>query len=87
MNLSDEELQLLKKYQKFPASLLSQINRVAVEIIPPAIFVGIGLYTGKTKWFFILIILMVAYNVQRVIRQQKYLALLRSIADKVQEKK
>lgn len=87
MNLSDEELQLLKKYQKLSTSSLSQINRVAVEIIPPVIFVGIGLYLDKIEWFLALITLMVAYNVKRVIRQQKYIALLRSIAEKVQENK
>lgn len=60
----------------------SLVNRVAVEIVPPIIFVAIGIYTGQIIWFLVLITLMVIYNVQRVLRQYKNIVKLKSISKK-----
>ncbi len=82
LELSDDEQKLLAQYQTLSNSMPSFANRIAVEIIPPAIFVGIGLYTGQTLWFLLLISIMVFYNLQRVIRQYKNIARLKSISEK-----
>lgn len=82
MKLSEEERELLKQYQRLSETMPGLINRLAVEIIPPIIFVSIGLYTGKIIWFLTLIMLMVVYNVQRVLRQYKNIVKLRSISVK-----
>lgn len=82
MSLSEEEKQLLKKYQDLSSSLPDLINRLAVEIIPPIIFMAMGIYTGQILWFILVIIIMVSYNVFRVIKQRKYIQNLKSISEK-----
>jgi len=83
MNMTEEEKDLLRQYQALPDSKLRLANRVAVEVAPPAIFVALGLITGEVIWYVAVIVLMVAYNVQRVLRQYKNIATLRSISKKV----
>ncbi|MCP4163961.1 MAG: hypothetical protein GY760_28190 [Deltaproteobacteria bacterium] len=83
MDLSEEEKELLTQYQNLSGSMTSLLKRLSVEIIPPIIFVGMGLYTGKLIWFFLIIALMVVYNVQRVLRQYKNIVKLRSISKKL----
>ena len=83
MDLTEEEKELLTQYQSLSESMPRLMNRLAVEIVPALIFVGIGLYTGKVIWFLMLVTLMVVYNVQRVLRQYKNIVKLRSIAKKV----
>jgi hypothetical protein len=83
MTLSEDEQKLLEQYQKLPTSLPYRLNRVAVEIVPPAIFVGLGIYTRQMSWFIVVIALMVIYNVQRVLRQDAIIRRLQSISHKV----
>jgi hypothetical protein len=83
MNLSDDEKKLLEQYQVLSNSNPKFLNRLAVEIIPPIVFVCLGLYTGEIVWFLVLIVIMVTYNVQRVIRQYKNIERLRSISIKI----
>lgn len=82
MNLSEEEKKLLTQYRVLSDSMPSLANRLALEIIPPIVFVSIGLYTGDLTWFLALVALMVTYNVQRVIRQYKNIVKLKSISQK-----
>ena len=82
MELSEDEKKLLTQYQHLSGSIPSLMNRLVVETVPPAIFVGIGLYTGQLVWFLMLISIMVAYNVQRILRQYKNIEKLRSISKK-----
>lgn len=82
MDISEEEKELLKQYQSLSKSMPSLLNRVAVEVVPPAVFVAIGWFTGEAIWFVVVIALMVIYNVQRVLRQYKNIAKLQSISEK-----
>ena len=82
MEFSEKEQKLLKQYQSLSTSMPSLTNRLAVEVIPPIVFVTIGIYTGKIIWFIVLVALMVLYNVQRVIRQHKNITMLNSISKK-----
>ncbi len=82
MELSEEEKKLLSQYQILSSSIPNFANRIAVEIVPPIIFVGLGLYTGQILWFLILIAMLVFYNLQRVIRQYKNIVRLKSISEK-----
>jgi len=82
MNLSDKERMLLKQYETFSSSRTSLINRLAVEVVPAIIFITLGLYTEKVIWFIVLIMVMVTYNVQRILRQNSYSKSLNSIAHK-----
>ncbi|UTA47572.1 hypothetical protein L1F30_15630 [Simiduia sp. 21SJ11W-1] len=82
MEISKEEKELLKQYQSLSDSMPSLASRVAIEVVPPAIFVAIGLFTGQVIWFLVVITLMVVYNVQRVLRQYKNIIKLKSISEK-----
>jgi len=82
MELSKEERELLKQYQVLSDSIPRLVNRVAVEVVPPIIFVALGLCTGDAVWFVVVITLMVIYNVQRVLRQYKNIVKLKSISKK-----
>ena len=82
MSLSEEEKTLLKQYQELSVSLPSLTNRIAIEVVPAIIFTAIAIYTGKIIWFIVLIIFMVFYNVQRVVRQYKNIKKLKSISEK-----
>ena len=82
MEISEEEKELLRQYQSLSDSMPSLANRVAIEVVPPVIFVVIGLFTGQVIWFLVVITLMVIYNVQRVFRQYKNILKLRSISKK-----
>lgn len=82
MEVNEEEKELLRQYQTLSASMPSLANRVAVEVVPPAIFVAIGLVTGQVIWYLVVIALMVSYNVQRVLRQYKNIVRLKSISEK-----
>ena len=80
--LTNEEKELLKQYQTLSASLPSLVNRLAIEIVPPVIFVGVWLYTGSVTYLLLLITLLVTYNVQRVSRQYRNIVKLNSISRK-----
>lgn len=80
--LSDDEKKLLAQYQVLSDSMPSLANRLAVEIIPAALFVAAGIYTDNIIWFLVLIATMVTYNLQRIIRQQKNITRLKSISQK-----
>jgi len=82
MELSKEEVKLLKQYQTLSNSVPSLASRLAIEIVPAIIFVSLGLYFNQIIWFLVLIGMLVFYNVQRVIRQRKSIAKLRSISQK-----
>ena len=83
MDLSNEERKLLELYQKLPTSLSSLINRLVVEIVPPVIFIFLGLYTGNVIWFLAIIVTMASFNIHRVLRQFKNIDLLMKISKKV----
>lgn len=83
INLSPEEIKVLEQYRKLSASKAKIINLYAVEIIPPAILVTLGLVAGRTIFLIGLIFILVSYNILRVYRQVSYKEHLRSIADKV----
>lgn len=82
MEISEEEKKLLMQYQSLSDSIPNLINRIVIEVVPPALFVVIGLFTGDVIWFLIVIALMVIYNIQRVLRQYKNIVNLKSISQK-----
>ena len=81
--LSSEEQALLRQYAHLSTSSASDLNRLAVEVIPPAVFVALWAYTGKALFLLLLIALLVTFNVWRVMRQRKTRAALQSIAQKL----
>lgn len=83
MDITEKEKELLKQYQTLSDSIPSLVNRVAVEVMPPAFFVAIGLVTGQAIWYLVVITLMVVYNVQRVVRQYRNIVKLKSISEKM----
>ena len=82
MELTEDEKALLAQYQKLSESKPSLLNRLALEVIPPLVFVGVGIYSGKVIWFIALVVMMVFYNIQRVVRQHKNIVKLRAISIK-----
>jgi hypothetical protein len=80
--LTEDEINLLERYQVL-SSLMGRIAyRLAIEIIPPVAFVAIWFFTGSVSYLLVLITLMVFYNVQRILRQRKYIMKLNSISIK-----
>ncbi|MEQ1485298.1 hypothetical protein [Methyloglobulus sp.] len=77
-----EEKELLRQYQKISPKILSLLNRLSVEVIPPIIFIVIWFYTGRVIYLIALIAILVIFNVQRVLRQYKNILLLNSISKK-----
>jgi hypothetical protein len=80
--LTNEEKELLRQYQTLSTKLPGLFSRLAVEIIPPIVFVALWAYTGSTSYLITLIAILVMYNVQRVVRQYKNIVKLVSISKK-----
>lgn len=83
LNLSPEELKVLEQYRKLSSSKAKTINLYAVEIIPPAILIVLGLVTERIIFFIGLICILVLSNVFRIYRQTSYKEHLKSIAEKI----
>lgn len=62
---------------------LTKLNRLAVELIPPVFFMALGFITGKNAFFIMVIVVLVAFNVFRVMKQVTTIELLKSISIKV----
>ena len=69
--------------KSFSISIPGLSNRLAVEIVPPVILVAIWFYTGSVTYLIVLIAILVIYNVQRVFRQYRNIAKLKSISKKI----
>ncbi|RGE45997.1 hypothetical protein DZC30_05790 [Comamonas testosteroni] len=82
--LSEQEQTLLTQYQRQPTGRWYFLNLLAVEIVPPAIFVALWAWTGRELFLLVLIALLVGFNVLRVLRQRRIRALLASISAKLQ---
>ncbi|HZT63929.1 MAG TPA: hypothetical protein VFA36_12380 [Burkholderiales bacterium] len=80
--LTKEEKELLKQYQNLSTSVPSVAGRLAVEVVPAAIFIGAWVYTGHALYLVVFITALVGYNIQRIVRQYKHLLKLRSISKK-----
>ena len=59
------------------------MNLLAVEIVPPALFVALWAWTGRVLFLVLLIAVLVFFNVLRVLRQRRTRALLASISNKL----
>ncbi len=82
-DLSEKEINLLKLYQKLSSSKPSKVNRLAVEVVPPIIFTVLGIITGNILFFVLVILLLVIFNVIKVIKQETNINLLKSISVKI----
>lgn len=88
MKMNDSELtknekDFLRQYQRLSTSIPSLTKRLAIEIVPPIVFVAVWFYTKSTTYLVVLILMLVAYNVQRVLRQYKNIVKLNSISMKI----
>ena len=80
--LNPTEQALLAQYQRLPTGRWHFLNLLAVEIVPPAVFVALWAFTGR-ELFLLLIAVLVLFNVLRVLRQRRTRALLASMAGKL----
>ena len=81
--LSPQEQTLLTQYQRLPTGRWHFLNQLTVEVVPPAIFVGLWVWTQQELFLLLLIAILVLFNVLRVLRQRRTRALLASIAAKL----
>ncbi|WP_370678794.1 hypothetical protein [Comamonas sp. GB3 AK4-5] len=79
-SLTHAERTLLERYQRLAGGSLAP--RLAVEIIPPLVFVGLWAWSGKAVFLLALIAVLVVFNVWRVLQQRRALRHLQSIAVK-----
>jgi len=80
--LTNQEKALLRQYQTLSTSLPSLTNRLAVEIVPASVFGLMWYFSGNVAPLLLLILIMVFYNIQRVLRQHKIYKTLNSISQK-----
>jgi hypothetical protein len=80
---TEEEKQLLAQYQVLSASAPSLRVRLAAEVIPPLVFIGMWYDSGEVLYLLACIAAMVAYGVLRIVKQYKNIARLTSISGKV----
>lgn len=83
VNLTLDEVALLKQFSIMKTDNRSRYNRLAVEIIPQSAFLSLYFITGHILYCFALIFALVLFNVVRVVKQWRSIELLRSIAEKV----
>lgn len=81
--LSPQEHDLLTQYQRLPVGRWHFLNLLAVEIVPPALFVALWAWTGRALFLLLLVAVLVCLNVLRVLRQRRTRALLASISGKL----
>lgn len=81
--ISNKERELLEKYQVLSASAPHMFNRLAIEIVPPILFIGFWYATENVIFLIFVIFLMVVYNVQRVLSQNSNISTLSSISRKL----
>ena len=81
--LTKKEEDFLRQYQGLSTSIPSLTRRLAIEIIPPIVFVAVWFYTKSTIYLVVLILILVTYNVQRILRQYKNIVKLNSISMKI----
>ncbi|MEN9353396.1 MAG: hypothetical protein RL318_721 [Fibrobacterota bacterium] len=81
--LTSEEVGLLRSYSALPTNPSSHWNRLAVEIVPPLMFIGLWAFTGHATYLMFLILALVGYNVLRVSRQRRNIHILKSLATKL----
>ena len=81
--LTDEEFRLCEQYSRLPVGVVGRLNLWAVEVIPPAAFIGIAIYTGSISYYIAAIIVLAFFNVVRLARQHRSAPVLRSIANKL----
>ncbi|MGE8439967.1 MAG: hypothetical protein ACN6OS_00125 [Comamonas testosteroni] len=81
--LSPQEQDLLTQYQRLPVGRWHFLNLLAVEIVPPALFVALWAWTGRALFLLLLVAVLVCLNVLRVLRQRRTRALLASISGKL----
>lgn len=81
--LSRHEQDLLTQYQRLPVGRWHFLNLLAVEIVPPALFVALWAWTGRALFLLLLVAVLVCLNVLRVLRQRRTRALLASISGKL----
>ncbi|MDF2447203.1 MAG: hypothetical protein K0S46_2439 [Moraxellaceae bacterium] len=80
---TEDEKQLLAQYQVLSASVPSLGVRLAAEVIPPLVFIGMWYDSGEVLYLLASITAMVAYGVLRIVKQYKNIARLNSISEKV----
>jgi hypothetical protein len=85
MNFTDRELKLINQLKRLPVDFKSRLNLWAVEIIPPIIFIGAGLYTDKSLYLIIAICILMFFNIIRLWRQHSSVRVLKSIATKLEK--
>ncbi|MDR2298115.1 MAG: hypothetical protein LBE30_07210 [Comamonas sp.] len=75
---------MLTQYQRLPVGRWHFLNLLAVEVVPPALFVALWAWTGRELFLLLLVAVLVCLNVLRVLRQRpRARALLASISGKL----
>ena len=83
MNFTEEEWKLIGQFQRLPIGFRKRLNLWAVEIVPPVLFIGIGVYTGRSTYFIGAICVLMLLNIVRLWRQNHTVRVLKSIALKL----
>ena len=85
MNLTQEEKKLIAQYSRLPISKAQRANIWLVELLPPAILIGLGILRDQAFYLVAAILVLVSFNVLRLYRQESTVRTLRALCLKIQE--
>lgn len=80
---SPEERALLLQYQRLSRQRSHWLHRWVVEVVPPLLFVGLWVATGHVVFLLALVAVLVGFNLLRVFRQQRSVARLGVLAERL----
>lgn len=73
---------MLRRYQQLDVAPRRHAHRLAVELLPPLVFVALWAWTDQVVFLLALIAVQVSFNVARVLRQRSAMVQLQGIAAK-----
>lgn len=83
MRFSKSELELIENFSNYRTGFGGLVSRWAVEIVPPVALIIIGITTGSQVYPIAAVLVLVFFNVFRLVRQNSIAVELKSISEKI----
>ena len=83
MNFTDEEKALIKRYSEFPITKSRNLNLWALDVIIPLLILCFGIYSESIIYLVTAIVILVIFNIMRLIKRENLARILKSICTKL----
>ena len=83
MNFTDEEKELIKRYSELPITKSRNLNLWALDVIIPLLVLCFGIYSGSITYLVAAIVILVIFNIGRLIKRGNLARILKSICTKL----